>query len=186
MGLTELSPFENSKENFKYEKQWEQGKYDNIVKVAKEINKKIEMLFIEKVRKFIPDFNISDLKKYKDKFEIRISRFNNTTEYIYKPKKNKEILLFKIEQSMILTDLVCKTECKIVENKNNTMNIKREIPCKCPVCDGTGKVPRGFYNPYTHYNTISDITPETCISCGGTGIIMGKETEVNCDLTNEA
>ena len=43
MGLTELSPFENSKENFKYEKQWEQGKYDNIVKVAKEINKKIEI-----------------------------------------------------------------------------------------------------------------------------------------------
>lgn len=106
MILTELSAFENTKENFKYEKQWEQEEYDNIVKVAKEINKKIEMLFIEKVRKFIPDFNISDLKKYKNKFEIRISRFNNTTEYIYKPTKNKKILLFKIENSMILTDLV--------------------------------------------------------------------------------
>jgi len=46
-------------------------------------------------------------------------------------------------------------------------------PHCCPVCNGTGHVCRGFYDPYYDrmYQTAS--TPEvvTCRSCNGTGVL---------------
>lgn len=45
------------------------------------------------------------------------------------------------------------------------------IPHRCPVCDGCGLVPQGFYTavgqPY--FNSTS-IMPETCRACGGAGV----------------
>jgi hypothetical protein len=41
-------------------------------------------------------------------------------------------------------------------------------PYKCPVCDGTGKVPAGFYsNGYGSTNAC----PEQCQTCKGIGIV---------------
>lgn len=48
---------------------------------------------------------------------------------------------------------------------------KETVPYRCPVCDGTGSVPDGFYlqlnGCWSGTNTIS----ETCRSCYGTGIV---------------
>lgn len=45
-------------------------------------------------------------------------------------------------------------------------------PYKCPVCEGRGLVPQGFYN--LHLTGISGSTaPETCKTCNGQGILWG-------------
>ena len=43
----------------------------------------------------------------------------------------------------------------------------------CPVCNGNGLVPNGFYMQTSSHWSTSSITPETCRSCGGTGIVWG-------------
>ena len=45
-------------------------------------------------------------------------------------------------------------------------------PYKCPVCDGRGIVPGGFYIS-TSDSWTSTGTSETCRQCGGTGIVYG-------------
>ena len=42
---------------------------------------------------------------------------------------------------------------------------------RCPVCGGNGLVPNGFYNTVTGIMSTTSITPETCRSCNGTGIV---------------
>lgn len=46
-------------------------------------------------------------------------------------------------------------------------------PHKCPVCNGRGRVPAGFYEQGVSGEryTLSDLTPETCKSCKGRGVI---------------
>lgn len=44
----------------------------------------------------------------------------------------------------------------------------KQTPHKCPICEGTGLVPAGFYEYLL--NTIST-TPEQCKPCSGTGVI---------------
>lgn len=46
-------------------------------------------------------------------------------------------------------------------------------PHVCPVCNGNGKVPNGFYNQTSGYVSSTSTTPETCQSCHGTGIVWG-------------
>lgn len=50
-------------------------------------------------------------------------------------------------------------------------------PYCCPVCEGKGVLPCGFYNPNMMgitYNT----NPEICKSCNGTGVIWLDELVV--------
>lgn len=42
----------------------------------------------------------------------------------------------------------------------------------CPVCNGKGLVPNGFYNVGSNTRTTTSATPETCRSCGGKGYII--------------
>lgn len=42
---------------------------------------------------------------------------------------------------------------------------------KCPVCDGKGVVPSGFYNVCGQNWYSFNTKPETCRSCNGKGII---------------
>jgi DnaJ-class molecular chaperone len=42
---------------------------------------------------------------------------------------------------------------------------------KCPVCEGRGIVPTGFYNPGVSMTTSGGTALETCRTCGGTGVI---------------
>lgn len=45
---------------------------------------------------------------------------------------------------------------------------------KCPVCEGRGVVPRGFYNPCPD-QIHTTIKPETCRRCNGRGTINYSE-----------
>lgn len=47
-------------------------------------------------------------------------------------------------------------------------------PYKCPVCEGRGIVPGGFYASIGPYSTSTSVT-EPCRACEGTGIIWGNE-----------
>ena len=50
---------------------------------------------------------------------------------------------------------------------------KSLAPHRCPVCNGNGLVPNGFYMQTSGHWSTSSITPEPCRSCGGTGIVWG-------------
>jgi len=41
----------------------------------------------------------------------------------------------------------------------------------CPVCDGKGIVPNGFYASVCGFGTTTSTIPETCRSCSGNGFI---------------
>ncbi len=59
-------------------------------------------------------------------------------------------------------------------------------PHKCPVCDGRGTVPNGFYTqPMSHqYHPTSTVSmTETCKSCNGTGILWGFSYEPTPNYT---
>ncbi len=45
-------------------------------------------------------------------------------------------------------------------------------PHTCPVCEGRGTVPCGFYSHQEHF-TSSSTSPETCKTCNGGGILWG-------------
>lgn len=40
---------------------------------------------------------------------------------------------------------------------------------RCPVCDGRGSVPAGFYTPG---QGATDTASETCRTCGGNGMVV--------------
>ncbi|MBD3627629.1 hypothetical protein [Cyclobacterium sp.] len=44
---------------------------------------------------------------------------------------------------------------------------------RCPVCNGNGLVPNGFYHQTTGEWSTSSIEPEMCQSCNGSGIVWG-------------
>lgn len=44
-------------------------------------------------------------------------------------------------------------------------------PHICPVCGGNGIVPRGFYSQTSGQWSTTDVTPECCRSCNGTGFV---------------
>ncbi len=63
------------------------------------------------------------------------------------------------------------------EAEDSVLNIadvrKSLAPHLCPVCNGNGLVPNGFYMQTSGHWLTSSITPEACRSCGGTGIVWG-------------
>lgn len=46
-------------------------------------------------------------------------------------------------------------------------------PFRCPVCEGMGTVPPGFYIG-GHYSSTNSAR-ETCKSCNGTGVVWSEE-----------
>jgi DnaJ-class molecular chaperone len=45
---------------------------------------------------------------------------------------------------------------------------------RCPVCNGNGAVPSGFYNQAGVFNwTVSTTNSEECRTCAGAGIVRG-------------
>lgn len=46
-------------------------------------------------------------------------------------------------------------------------------PHRCPVCNGNGLVDNGFYTQTSGTWSTSNVSHETCRSCGGTGIVWG-------------
>ena len=64
-----------------------------------------------------------------------------------------------------------------IENGQPTLqqhDVKKSLaPHRCPVCNGNGLVPNGFYTQTSGHWSTSSITPEKCRSCNGTGIVWG-------------
>jgi hypothetical protein len=49
-----------------------------------------------------------------------------------------------------------------------------KAPHRCPVCEGKGNVPNGFYSAIgVEVWSSSSIMPEACRSCDGTGVVWG-------------
>lgn len=50
--------------------------------------------------------------------------------------------------------------------------VNMQIPHRCPVCEGKGRAPNGFYAAIGVESwSTSDITPEQCRACAGTGVL---------------
>ena len=80
-----------------------------------------------------------------------------------------------------LTEQAYKTMEEMINKKFNDY-LKKEKPCpelntktphRCPICNGRGTVPRGFYGSTgtTCEPDIAIIVPENCKSCHGIGIL---------------
>lgn len=83
------------------------------------VNKKIELLFEEKVKKHIPDFTINNIAKYKNKFKIKTNPMSCYSEFIYMPTKKKEILLFTASRTIISRNNETVITWEIQEESNN-------------------------------------------------------------------
>jgi len=44
-------------------------------------------------------------------------------------------------------------------------------PHRCPICNGNGLVPNGFYNQTSGYWSTTSLNAEKCRTCNGTGVI---------------
>lgn len=62
----------------------------------------------------------------------------------------------------------------IMADKDGRNSMK---PYKCPICNGTGIVPGGFYLSVNGYCSSTNTT-EMCRQCQGTGIIWGVEDQI--------
>ena len=70
------------------------------------------------------------------------------------------------------TELLVEKLYPLMNRQQPTAKGAEEIAQCCPVCGGNGLVPCGFYNQTSgHWGTTS-ITPETCRSCNGTGVVF--------------
>lgn len=54
-----------------------------------------------------------------------------------------------------------------------------QTPSTCPVCQGRGVVPAGFYSTTTGQGTTSTMIPEQCRSCEGSGIVWSGNSEAS-------
>ena len=52
------------------------------------------------------------------------------------------------------------------------------IQQKCPICDGHGIVPGGFYDSVAGEITTSTVSSEICRNCGGLGVVHVFQEEV--------
>jgi hypothetical protein len=48
-------------------------------------------------------------------------------------------------------------------------------PFMCPICQGRGNVPGGFYISHVGCPSVSTSVSEPCRACKGTGIIYGTD-----------
>ena len=49
---------------------------------------------------------------------------------------------------------------------------------KCPVCNGIGIVPNGFYSTTSPYYSSTSTIPDKCRSCNGTGVVWYYSLEL--------
>lgn len=57
--------------------------------------------------------------------------------------------------------------------------------CKCPVCNGRGFVPNGFYSTTNESWYSSSTAPETCRTCNGSGMVWYGNDEYDLYMKNE-
>jgi hypothetical protein len=75
---------------------------------------------------------------------------------------------FGISKHQLIKSLKAAYELGKDSAANNT---KQPIPHCCPVCNGSGLVPNGFYMQTINAGATSSSSPEKCRSCNATGIV---------------
>ncbi len=65
----------------------------------------------------------------------------------------------------------------IMEEFDCNENPKGKTPFKCPVCNGNGLVPNGFYSNTSGMWSGSSAVTEECRSCNGKGIVWNIESD---------
>ena len=77
----------------------------------------------------------------------------------------------------LILEIMSKEKTELEETTNPPLLIadvsKSLAPHRCAVCNGNGLVPNGFYMQTSGSWSTSSITPETCRSSGGNGIVWG-------------
>ena len=64
------------------------------------------------------------------------------------------------------------TDYETIKRVNMKKFIKEEsVPYTCPICNGNGLVPNGFYTQVSGQWGTTDATPEKCRTCNGIGIV---------------
>jgi len=58
-------------------------------------------------------------------------------------------------------------------------------PHRCPICNGNGLVPNGFYNQTSGMWCTTDTAPECCKSCNGKGIVWELDSSILFVQDNE-
>lgn len=70
------------------------------------------------------------------------------------------------------TDMIISELIRRFKDKQPLPPAKGAEAQRCPVCNGNGLVANGFYNQTSGYWSTSSISPETCRTCNGTGVIL--------------
>ena len=76
-------------------------------------------------------------------------------------------------KTLYVINMVMANKKTNVTAVNENGLVVRLIPYRCPICLGNGIVSRGFYNSTSGQWSTTDISPEICRSCNGTGIVWG-------------
>ena len=86
-------------------------------------------------------------------------------------------MVAELELLTLILETMSKEKTELEEPTNPPLFIadvsKSLAPHRCPVCNGSGLVPNGFYMQTSSHWSTSSITPEICRSCGGTGVVWG-------------
>ena len=97
-----------------------------------------------------------------EKADKILSKYEDDNEYHF----------HKCDREWIMKAMVELAESEV--KKLTIHDVSKSLaPHRCPVCNGNGLVPNGFYMQTSGHWSTSSITPETCRSCGGTGIVWG-------------
>lgn len=84
----------------------------------------------------------------------------------------------ELELLTLILETMAKEKTELEETTSQPLLIsnasKSPLPHRCPVCNGNGLVPNGFYMQTSGDWSTSSITPETCRSCSGTGIVWAN------------
>lgn len=70
-------------------------------------------------------------------------------------------------------DIYKEEQTPLVSEEITYVPTATRTPHRCPVCYGKGIVPNSFYNCAGDGWSSTITVPETCRTCGGTGIVWG-------------
>lgn len=132
-----------------------------------------EKAFSKKSSIYSDDNNVV-FRSNNDRVIIAISEYPNgkRREFgieIYDERMEKYV---KYEMSYgQMIDMISEIQNRInLGNKEYNVECgKQRIPHRCPVCDGIGFVPSGFYSPCG----TTSFSAEQCKTCNGSGVVWG-------------
>lgn len=154
-----------------------QGLKQKIMKTKEEILKERKQRLREAiVEAIISSCEIAQKKTGEVQYEISSNDLEQIileiTKEVMKDETDNGI---KPELSAVLSDAESIQELEETTKTSPPIaDVSKSLtPHRCPVCNGNGIVPNGFYTQTSGHWSTSSITPETCRTCSGAGIVWG-------------